>query len=60
MHGIHNYDVQDLCAAVEFLNAAQRKYPFHEAIAASFPLDRINEALALAQSGGRTRVAVIP
>jgi threonine dehydrogenase-like Zn-dependent dehydrogenase len=58
--GVHNYDTRHLQAAIDFLDQAQKIYPFEKIVTQTFPLERINEALKMAQSGRAIRVAVIP
>ena len=58
--GVHNYDTRHLQAAIDFLDQTQSKYPFEKMVTHTFPLERINEALKLAQSGQAIRVAVTP
>ncbi|WP_250008139.1 zinc-binding dehydrogenase [Actinoplanes sp. M2I2] len=42
--GVHNYRPADLRAAVAFLAAHHRRYPFAELVAGRYPLDRLGEA----------------
>ena len=58
--GVHNYDTRHLQAAIDFLDQTQSKFPFEKMVTHTFPLERINEALKLAQSGQAIRVAVTP
>ena len=58
--GVHNYDTRHLQSAIDFLEQTQKTYPFEKIVSQTFPLERINEALKLAQSGKAIRVAVTP
>jgi Zn-dependent alcohol dehydrogenase len=57
---VHNYDTRHLQSAIDFLDQTRAKYPFEKMVTHTFPLERINEALKLAQSGQAIRVAVTP
>ncbi|MBZ4192388.1 zinc-binding dehydrogenase [Niabella beijingensis] len=57
--GLHNYTIPDLDAAVRFIIAKQHDYPFKTLVGAAFPLDRIDEAFALAKKGLHYRVGVV-
>lgn len=58
--GVHNYRAEDLRAAVAFLAAHHRTYPFTELVAGRFGLDRLDAAVAAARSGEAPRQAVVP
>ena len=58
--GVHNYDTRHMQWAIDFLAQTQRVYPFEKMVTHTFSLDRINEAMKLAQSGKAIRVAVTP
>jgi putative phosphonate catabolism associated alcohol dehydrogenase len=58
--GIHNYAPEHLGSALKILTDRGTKYPFAELVGASFPLNRINEAVAAAFAGNSIRVAVRP
>jgi putative phosphonate catabolism associated alcohol dehydrogenase len=58
--GVHNYDARHLQWAVDFLAQTRRVYPFEKMVTHTFPLDQINEAMKLAQSGKAIRVGVTP
>jgi alcohol dehydrogenase len=60
IRGVHNYDTRHLQWAVDFLRQTKNRFPFHKLVLESFPLERINEAMALARSGKGIRVAVVP
>ena len=56
--GIHNYRPDHLRKALEFLEKNHEKYPFNEIVKVTFPLDKINEAVATAQKGKYIRVGI--
>ncbi len=58
--GIHNYRPEHLGRALEFLQRCAEKYPYADIIGATFPLSRINQAVAEAAAGKHIRVAVKP
>jgi putative phosphonate catabolism associated alcohol dehydrogenase len=58
--GVHNYDTRHLQRAVDFLEQTCDRYPFDALVSHRFPLEQINEAMALAESGTGLRVAVTP
>ncbi len=60
VEGIHNYRPSDLAAAVEFLTAHHRRFPFESLVELTFSLDEINEAITCAQDARPCRVAIIP
>jgi len=60
IRGIHNYDTVHLQKAVDFLQAAKERFPFHEIVGERVTLDKINDGLRIAESGRTIRVAVKP
>ncbi|WP_217710535.1 zinc-binding dehydrogenase [Streptomyces sp. NA04227] len=56
--GSHNYAVQDLAEAVDFLGRTERQDLFAALVPASFPLAEIDAAVAAARTGGAPRIAV--
>jgi putative phosphonate catabolism associated alcohol dehydrogenase len=58
--GVHNYRPADLQAAVGFLAAHHRAYPFAELVAGRYRLDELDEAVAAARRGPAPRQAVVP
>jgi alcohol dehydrogenase len=56
--GVHNYAPPDLAAAVTFLAAHHRRYPFAELVSKSFPLAAVNDAMHFAEAARPVRVAV--
>jgi D-arabinose 1-dehydrogenase-like Zn-dependent alcohol dehydrogenase len=57
--GVHNYDVRHLRQAVDFLAAAQDRFPFASVVGPQFALSQINEALRSAVAGEALRVAIV-
>jgi len=60
LRGIHNYRPEHLGQALDFLAEHAANYPYTEIIGATFPLEKINEALHAAAQGHHIRVAVKP
>jgi alcohol dehydrogenase len=60
LRGVHNYQPRHLQTALDFLAGAGRNYPWASLIAATFPLDRAEDAFAAALANLGRRVAVIP
>jgi alcohol dehydrogenase len=60
IRGVHNYRPRDLAAALEFLAAGARQFPFDSLVQAEFPLDRVNEAFAHAHATPGIRTAIRP
>lgn len=58
--GVHNYRPADLRAAVNFLAAHHRTYPFAGLVEGRHPLDRIDDAFRAAGNGSAPRQAVLP
>ncbi|WP_053650768.1 zinc-binding dehydrogenase [Streptomyces sp. XY431] len=58
--GVHNYRPKHLDAAVRFLAAHHRDFPFAELVAAPHPLDRIADAVEAARTGAAPRQALAP
>lgn len=54
-------DAGDLEAAVAFIRSpGTRRYPFADLVSTPLPLDRLDEAIELARSGGHLRTAIAP
>jgi Zn-dependent alcohol dehydrogenase len=49
-----------LQVGVDFLSTAQNKFPFHKMITHQFPLEKITEAMRMADSGKAMRIAILP
>ncbi len=60
LRGLHNYAPQDLVTAVDFLTAAQHRYPLASLIAESYPLSAIDAAFEAATQRPGFRIAVCP
>lgn len=60
IHGVHNYIPGDLQAAVRFLVEHHSRFPFHELVARTFPLQQVNEAVEFSLENRPVRVAIIP
>jgi alcohol dehydrogenase len=60
LKGVHNYAPADLDRAVEFLSLHAHRYPFQTLVAASFPLQSVDQAFQYASSSGAYRVSVEP
>ncbi len=56
--GLHNYNDQDLLAAVDFIETNYNKYPFEELVYQGFDLHSINEAFQLAVNSNHFRIGV--
>jgi len=56
--GIHNYAPEHLGKAIRFLESCWQKYPYDQIIGSTFPLEKINDAVAEAATGRHIRVAV--
>lgn len=60
IEGLHNYRPDDLAAALEFLAATWKRYPFEELVSMTFPLQDAQAAFEHAVATKPFRVAVIP
>jgi alcohol dehydrogenase len=60
IRGVHNYHPRDLDAALTFLAGPGRDFPFEKLVAAMFPLEQAEDAVARAHSRPGVRVAVVP
>ncbi len=60
IEGVHNYTPADLAIAFEFLEGARDRYRFEALIGETYPLEKTNEAVEAALTGGGIRVAVRP
>lgn len=56
--GLHNYNEQDLVAAVEFIEQGHTRFPFAALVHDKFDLDSVNEAFAYGMTSGAHRVGV--
>jgi threonine dehydrogenase-like Zn-dependent dehydrogenase len=60
LRGVHNYHPRDLETALDFLAGPGRDFPFASLVAAEYPLEQAEQALAHAHSHPGVRVAVVP
>jgi alcohol dehydrogenase len=60
IRGVHNYHSRDLEAALDFLAGPGREFPFASLVGATFPLERVEDALAHAHANPGLRTAVAP
>lgn len=60
LHGVHNYTPADLQEAIQFLQQQGNKFPFAGLVEKSFPLEKINEAIAYAQKHRPIRIMIRP
>jgi alcohol dehydrogenase len=60
IEGVHNYTPADLLRAVEFLDAAQSRFPFAELVTARFALADAEQAFRHAAQAHAPRVAILP
>ncbi len=58
IRGLHNYNQDDLVAAVTFMEREHARFPFAELVGATFDLETANEAFACALTAGHYRVGV--
>jgi putative phosphonate catabolism associated alcohol dehydrogenase len=58
--GVHNYAPADLAGAAEFLRRCAALHPFAALVGETLPLDRLDDAIALAATGAHVRVGVRP
>ena len=57
--GLHNYNAEDLVAAVEFMEQYHNHYPFQELVEKSFPLQNAKEAFAYVVEHNPYRVGIL-
>jgi threonine dehydrogenase-like Zn-dependent dehydrogenase len=60
IHGNNNWGRRHLRDAFDVLQRTRTKYPYDRIISHTFPLDQINEAVALQNQGHVTRGALVP
>lgn len=60
VRGVHNYTPASLQHAVRFLTETRGGFPFSELVEQTFPLSRINEAIAFAVETRACRVGIQP
>lgn len=60
IRGVHNYTPASLQFAVQFLIETRSEFPFAGLVAQTFPLSRINDAIAFAVESRACRVGIDP
>lgn len=60
LRGTHNYQPRHLEAAIAFLSLHRETFPWETLVSPPMPLQRLEEAFALAESGRWARVAIDP
>ncbi len=60
IRGVHNYQPRDLEEALAFLAGPGRDFPFAGLVAAEYPLEQAEQALAHAHAHPGVRIAVVP
>ncbi len=60
IHGIHNYAPAHLDEAIAFLLRSRGSYPFEALLSEPYPLTKLHEAVAEADTGAWHRVALRP
>jgi Zn-dependent alcohol dehydrogenase len=64
IRGVLAYDRWVIPRALDWVNRAKGRYPFHKLVGASFPLDQINEAFEAAEwtagKGSIARTVIVP
>ena len=60
IHGVHNYQINDLLCATDFMEKHNQKFPFKELVQHAFALDQIQQAITCAQDPQNIRVAILP
>jgi putative phosphonate catabolism associated alcohol dehydrogenase len=60
IRGVHNYHPRDLESALAFLADQGRSLPFESLVAAEYPLEQAEQALATAHARPGVRIAVLP
>ncbi len=58
IRGLHNYGVSDLDRALKFLERTHTRFPFHELVSMSFPLDQTTDGFQAANNQRPIRVAI--
>ena len=60
LRGVHNYHPRDLVAALDFVVANRRRFPFHELVDGRYPLEHVDRAIADAAARRVLRAAIVP
>ena len=58
--GIHNYAPSDLQTALDFLAANHERFPFAKLVAATYPLEAVDEAFRIAEAERPVRIGIHP
>jgi len=58
--GMVYYEAEHLQQALDLMRRTRDKYPWHQVVSHTFPLERINEAFVEADQGRVTRAAIVP
>ncbi len=58
--GVATYEPRAIAQAIQLMQRTRDRYPFEQVLSHKFPLERINEAFAVANRGAGTRVALVP
>ncbi len=60
IRGLHNYIPTDLATAIQFMNKAHQKYPFHNLVSKTYLLEQLDEAFMVADNEDYYRVGISP
>jgi threonine dehydrogenase-like Zn-dependent dehydrogenase len=60
LRGVHNYHPRDLIAALDFVVAQRRQFPFSALVDGRYALDEVGAAMADAAAGRVLRAAIVP
>ncbi|MCB0669709.1 MAG: zinc-binding dehydrogenase, partial [Saprospiraceae bacterium] len=58
IRGLHNYNVQDLVTAVDFMEGHHDRFPFDQMICGGYKLNEVNEAFEFALRNNPFRVGI--
>lgn len=60
LRGVHNYHPRHLVEALDFVVANRVRFPFHTLVDGTYPLDRVDQAMADAAARRVLRAAITP
>jgi threonine dehydrogenase-like Zn-dependent dehydrogenase len=60
MYAMVYYEADHLRQALDLVRRTKDRYPWHQVVSHTFPLERINEAFERASAGEVTRAAIVP
>jgi len=60
LRGVHNYHPRNLAEALDFVVANRERYPFHDLVDGTYPLERVDQAMADAAERRVLRAAIVP